>query len=432
MKKVLALVLAGVLMVGIVGCTTKKETKEQEDNGDKVTAEEGTVVIWAWDQNLPPIDLAVKKYEEANPDSNVTFDVQSVPDTVDKLSVFFSSGVKTDLPDLVLVDNLQIQSFLQQYPGKITNISAMGYDKHKQNFSAAHWDILSTDGSLYAFPFDIAPVMMQVNLDVVEAAGVDPDSLNTWNDVIAAAPAIKNAGYHVTSAFAEGSLIGMMQSAGIGIYDKEGHIDLLNPIAVEVIEKFMEMTQAGVQDPLVSGDAYNTGELAISLDPAWLIGEKMPIVPELSGKIKLYPIPAVADNYGQSYNDGGSSFILLETSKLKEAAYAMAEILTTDLEVQDVALAQGLMPGYIPAAELESFQTGLDYYNGQPVWQMLAESASDTLPIYVNKDYQVGKDALKNMVIDVINSGTNKSAIDILKEAATQIEMQTGRKVNQY
>lgn len=423
MKQVVAVLLCMMVVFGFAGFTTNASAQQK-------------VVIWAWDQNLPSINYAVEKYQKSQ--SEVTeVDVQSVPDTVDKMATFLAAGIGTDLPDIVLMDNLQIQAFLQQFPDQFVNLSEMGFDEFKDSFSAAHWDVLSHEGSLYAFPFDIAPVMMAVNTEILSKAGVDPDNLKTWADVIAATPAIKDAGYATHIKLSYTNVLSMMQSAGVGIFDKDRNIDLLNPKTVEIIDLFMQLTSSGASDPILEeNQAFGDGKVAMQLKPAWMIGEDMPMQPALDGKVKLIPMPKVKDveGYTSSANDGGSSFFILAASEAKQIAYDICTIITTDMQSQDIALAQGLMPGNLKAVELDSVNAEIPYYQGQRIWKMLSESSADTPPVAVNEYYAIGKEEVfKNVVIDPINkTGTDKSAKELLQEAAELLASQTGLQIKQY
>lgn len=438
MKKIIVLILSVVMLFSFSGCQSKKEETSKTDAakvGRTENAGSQKLVIWAWDQNLPSINYAVEKYKKEHPDSKVEVVVQNVPDTVDKMSTFFASGVGTDLPDMVLMDNIQIQTFLQQFPDKFANLSAMGFDEFKDSFSSAHWELLSHEGVVYAFPFDIAPIMLEVNTEITKNAGIDPSSLKTWDDVIAATKAVNDGGYAMHIKFSENDVVAMMQGAGVGIFDEDRNIDLMNPKNVEVVNTFIKLQKANASDAVAEDNAvFGEGKAAIIMKPAWSIGEDIPVQTALNGKVTLVPMPKIkdADGYTSSANNGGSSFFILESSKVKEAAYEIGKIITTDLDAQDIALEQGLMPGYLPAAELDSFKKGVDYYSGQPIWQMLSESAKATPSIYVNEYYSTAKDMLKNNLVDIIKNGTNQTAEELLKQTADLIASQTGLTVKEY
>ncbi len=446
------LVLVGTLVLGSCGpkaepsesgkaeekTTAKMEEKQEEKKEEKqeeASGEAKKVVIWAWDQNLPSIEYAVGKYKEMNPDKNVEAEIISVPDTVDKISTFFASGIETDLPDIVLMDNNQIQVFLQTFSDKFVNLSDMGYDQYKDKFSAAHWEVLSTGGSIYAFPFDIAPVMVEVNTEIMEQAGVDPASLKTWDDVIAATAKVNDAGFGMHTKFGASEVYSMLQSSGLGLFNANNKIDLMNPKFVEVFAKFKEIVDSNTSDPVLEGgSSLAEGKVAMKSKPAWAIGEDMPVDVDLAGKVTLIPLPKVKDEdgYTNSANDGGSSFFILSNSKVIDEAYGICEIITTDMESQNIALAQGLMPGNFEAATLDSLNEEIDYYQGQKIWVLLSESAVDTPPLTINNQYSLAKDVFSNSAVDPVLNGTDKSVEELLEETAQLMSSQTGIEIEQY
>lgn len=441
MKRILAALLSMALVASVAGCSSSGGSASSSASAPansgasaSATSEQGSLVVWAWDQNIQSVNAAYDKFKSENKDTKVTLKVVNVPDTVSKLSTFFASGTGTDLPDVVLMDNLQIQSFLQQFPDKFVNLSKMGYDKHKSEFSNAQWQLLSYQGSVYAFPFDIAPIMMQVNTKIFSQVGVDPSTFKTWDDVMAATPKVNKAGYAMNVKFDEREVFSLLQTSGVGIFDSKNNIDLLNPKTVEAIDLYKKLQASNTSDKSADSAAFGQGKVAMYMKPAWSVGEDMPVQTGLKGISKLLPLPKVKDasGYTSSANDGGSSFFILSTSKVQNTAYKVCEAMTTDLDIQKVGIKNGLMPGYLPSKQISDFTAGVSYYQNQPIWKDLSNSAMDTAPIYVNQYYSTAKDVVKNTIIDAVAAGTNKSAKDLLKEAADSIAAQTGLKINEY
>lgn len=440
MKKILATLLCLAVAASIAGCSSSSASSSSgsssgtSSNASAGAAESGKLVVWAWDQNLESINKAFELFKKENADAKVEIDIQNVSDTVSKLSTFFASGAGTDLPDVVLMDNMQIQGFLQQFPDKFVNLSQIGYDQYKDKFSKAQWELLSTGGSIYAFPFDIAPIMVQANTKIFDQVGVNTDSLKTWDDVMGATKKVTDAGYAMNVKFDKREVFALLQSAGVGIFDAKGNIDLLNPKVVEAVELFKKLRETNTADGTAESAAFGEGKVAMYMKPAWSVGEDMAVQTALSGISKLIPLPKIKDaaGYTSAANDGGSSFFILSSSKLKNTAYKVCEKLTTDLDSQEIGLKNGLMPGLLAAKDLPSVTKGVDYYNGQAIWKLLSDSAADTAPVYVNQYYSTSQDAFKNIIIDAINAGTDKSAKDLLQEAADTIATQTGLTVNKY
>lgn len=443
MRKLLGIVLCSIMLLAFAACSSGSDsgmtsgdlTSDSDSSSGNTSGETQQLVIWAWDQNLPSIEYAKEMYAQNHPESDIEVVVQNVPETVDKMSTFFAAGIADELPDIVLMDNIQIQTFLQQFPDKFVNLSDLGFDEYIDDFSKAHWKLLSLDGSIYAFPFDIAPIMMEVNTDIMAESGIEPESLITWDDMISATEAVNAAGYAMHIKLTDNDLLAMMQSSDVGIFDENRNIDLMNPKVVEIVQIFMAAVASNTSDAVMEDQStFGEGKVATIMKPAWSIGEDMPVQLDISGKVTLVPMPKIKDedSYTSAANNGGSSFFILETSEVKEAAYEIGKYITTELESQKIALAQGLMPGYLPVAELEEVQSGIDYYNGEAIWLELLESSADTQSINVNEYYSSAKDILRNSLVDLITAGTDKTAEEILMETAEMIAGQTGLSINEY
>ena len=62
------------------------------------------------------------------------------------------------------------------------------------NFSTVGQEKFSVDGTLYAVPMTLIPYSHIVNTELFEKVGIDPASMKTWDDVVAAAKAISELG----------------------------------------------------------------------------------------------------------------------------------------------------------------------------------------------------------------------------------------------
>jgi len=65
-------------------------------------------------------------------------------------------------------------------------------EKHKSQFAPGSLDIVSRGGRVYGFPSDVCKSWIYYRRDIFEEAGVDPDSIVTWDDYI-------DAGKEITS-----------------------------------------------------------------------------------------------------------------------------------------------------------------------------------------------------------------------------------------
>jgi len=87
--------------------------------------EKPKITIWAWDPNfnIPIMQEAAQRYKKINP--NVDFDIVSMAkaDVEQKLNTVLASGVKTNLPEIVLIEDYNAQKYLTSYPGAFADLT---------------------------------------------------------------------------------------------------------------------------------------------------------------------------------------------------------------------------------------------------------------------------------------------------------------------
>ena len=77
--------------------------------------------------------------------------------------------------------------------GDVIDLSAYGADNLSDDFTAGPWNKLQYNGKPYALPIDAGPEMFFYNKAVFDKAGVDGESIKTWDDYYEAAKKIRAA-----------------------------------------------------------------------------------------------------------------------------------------------------------------------------------------------------------------------------------------------
>ena len=99
-----------------------------------------------------------------------------------------------DLPDIVSVENHEAEIFWAQFPDCFADLKTLGYTtRPPRSFPDFKRTELEAGGVAYAMPWDSGPVAMFYRRDFYEAAGVDPATIATWDDFIAAGQKIQEA-----------------------------------------------------------------------------------------------------------------------------------------------------------------------------------------------------------------------------------------------
>jgi ABC-type glycerol-3-phosphate transport system substrate-binding protein len=250
---------------------------------------------------------------------------------------------------------------------------------------------VTQDGVPHGVAAFTAVFALEVNADVVRAAGLDPDTLelSTWSDVLATAAAINEAGageYHGFSilgptAFPAAALFRAapyVYQTGAAFCDEGCENPTFNdPRAVKVYQWFRDLYQYTPPGLAFNGDEgfvftrlFN-GETAMQTAGAW-----HPSWARGSGceDCRYLPLP-IPDEDGQRANVvvGNAIYAALSSTQHPEEAMLFLEFLASDAVQNNNFWANGRMPATLSALEIildvadGDTSAVPDYYEGDAV-----------------------------------------------------------------
>jgi lactose/L-arabinose transport system substrate-binding protein len=128
LKKAMVIVLTVMMALGLVGCGSSNNNASSSNKAKDYK----TITIWAWDDtfNVKAANMAKEMYLKDHSDVTVNVVSMAQDDIVQKLNTSFSSGTYDGLPNIVLIEDYQIQNYLLSYPGEIKDLSDK-VDKNK-------------------------------------------------------------------------------------------------------------------------------------------------------------------------------------------------------------------------------------------------------------------------------------------------------------
>lgn len=143
------------------------------------------------DSFAPLVENGVAAYEAANPGQKINLIKLPSDSYQDRVALDLSSG---SAPDLIMVDSFLVAEYAGT--GYLMPIDDMvkGWDQF-QYYSKGLLDVASFNGKLYALPTDTDVRMLWYNrADFAKAGLPDPWTPKSWDDVLAAAQKLKDAG----------------------------------------------------------------------------------------------------------------------------------------------------------------------------------------------------------------------------------------------
>jgi lactose/L-arabinose transport system substrate-binding protein len=433
-RGMLAVALTATAAIALTGCAFGGGAPAS-DGADlkKDAAASGEITIWSWDVAATALKRLGADYEKKH--DGVTINVVDIgyDNAYDKISVGLQAG--TGLPDIITLETDKNQSYLSQFPKGFTDLSPVFGDA-KDDFDPFKWDTgTDADGKLRVAPWDSGTVGLFYRTDYFDAAGIDPASIATWDDLVTAGETIKakTGKTLLTADLSDGGPFFMMQQQqGQGLFDENGDITVNSPEAVQTLTLLQSMQQKGLIKNAKGWDASVTsakdGDSAVTPEAVWWIGTLEGEAPELSGTYGVRDLPVFEKGGAATSNNGGSGLAIPTQAKNPQLAADFMEFVLADADNQSSMMQQeGLFPSYLPALESDYFQKPSEYFGGEKVFQIFGELTKQIPSITFTSDQSVAADAVSNAVAAAVLNGEDPKTV--LDDAASQIANSTGRKI---
>ncbi len=217
-------------------------------------------------------------------------------------------------------------------------LTAEGLDTQINEASFSPW---SSRGRVFGLPHDVHPVMLGYRADLVEAAGIDVGPIETWEDfarvmkplMAERGPDGKPRRYLLNLWPTQGeSIETLLLQAGGTFFDDRGQPTIdsdLNARTLAQIVAWMtgpDRIAAEAPDWSASGNQLKLeGFVVASIMPDWMCNYWKNEIPQLSGKVKLMPLPAWERGGRRTSVWGGTMLGISRTAADPDALWAFVK-----------------------------------------------------------------------------------------------------------
>ncbi len=434
-RKMTTLALAALLPISmaLVACggSDGGASGASGESGAATGGEGNSLTVWAWDPNfnIYAMKEAEKIYQKDHPD--FTLDVQEVPwdDLQTKLTTLAQSQQLDELPDIFLMQNNAFQKNVINYPDLVADYADSGIDFSE--FPQSVVDYSTVDGTNYGLPFDSGTAITALRTDVLEEAGYTIDDFTdiTWDDFLTKGKdVLAKTGKPLLSGQAGSSdmIMMMLQSAGASLFDKDGNPTIVDNAALEkAIDIYQQLVASGVFVEVNSWDEYiNTfvnGSVAGTINGVWIVAS-IQTATDQSGKWEITDLPKMdgvqgATNYSAN---GGSSWALSSTGDTALAQDFLKSTFAGSTELFDTILpSSGAVANWIPAGDSDVYAQPVDFFSGQPIYQMVVDFGAKVPSNNTGAYYYEGRDAVSAAITKIIGGADVASS---LQEAQANVE----------
>ena len=376
-KKVIAATAAVATLVGLAACGSSN------DNGaNKGDADKAELVFWGWDSGNSMKEI-LADFEKANPGITVKFNNTG---TAEKTSTALSNAIAAGngAPDVVMLEDPTVTQFA--VTDGLVDLSEFGADKLADDFAAGPWNKLQYNNKPYALPIDSGPEMFFYNKAVFDKAGVDGESIKTWNDYYEAAKKIRATGSYITNLAGTSNdyqpFTAQIWQAGAQPWKVDGENITINMTKDEGMQRYIQFVQKLIDEDLVDAKTpnwsddwnreLNDGTLASLTIGAWMPINLMTGAPDQAGNWRVAQLPQWEEGKEVSAEDGGSALAVTSQSKNQAAAYKLVEYMTHGEGAQTMA-DTGTFPSLKKILRSDSFTDPTtesnkktnDYFGGQ-------------------------------------------------------------------
>ncbi|MDD7388450.1 MAG: sugar ABC transporter substrate-binding protein [Lachnospiraceae bacterium] len=406
-KRMLATALAAVMTASMVltGCGGKGKSGAKD--GEKV------LTVWAWDVALMQLQEAAEEYQKDHPDVKFEFEEMGTDQIYKKLSTSLATG--NGIADIIQIEGDVLPGYADKFPEGFLDVSDA---INKDDFLSGKLAEVTYKDKVHAFPWDAGPVGMFYRTDYFEQAGVSPDDIKTWDDLIEAGKKIEAvcttpAGKPVKMIPVDpkkSNLYSMIRNEfGIGVFDADGNPIVDDERSIAAMTMADKIYDSGIVLDYNGWDEYEqtvvNESVACIPEAVWMIGTIKDKGAQTEGKWGVMDLPKI-EGGEYSCSNGGSDLAINAKSEYAEEAKDFCKFAMTDTKLQASGFEKyGLYPSYIPSYEEEIFQKGDSFFGEDNIYELFIENGKNVADIPISPNALEAADSIGAAVSKIFLNG---------------------------
>jgi multiple sugar transport system substrate-binding protein len=394
---------AAVAAVALAGCGSDDSGSGSSGGSasdvDAALKKGGSITVWAWE---PTLQKVVKDFEAEHPGVKVNLvNAGTGNDQYTALQNAIKAG--SGVPDVAQVEYYALPQFA--LADSLADLSSYGADDLEGTFTPGPWNAVHNGEEVDGLPMDSGPMALFYNKAVFDKYHLDVPT--TWDEYVADAEKLHKANpkaYITNDTGDAGFTTSMIWQAGGHPFSVDGTKVGLD-LSDEGTQQFATTWQKLIDDDLLaptsswSDEWYKglgDGTIASLTIGAWMPANLESGVPDGAGDWRVAPMPQWDKGGSDTSENGGSSLAVTDASSKKALAYAFLKYATVDEGAQSRA-DNGAFPATTEQLQDPSFLGAKsDYFGGQQVNKVLAQSAEDVVDGWSYLPYQVYANSIFN------------------------------------
>lgn len=381
----------GVGAVALTGCAPSSDDSGRKLEAPATTkAPSGEITVWNRSGDLYKVfDSAIPAFNKKYPQIKVKH-VQV--DIGAKLPNTLITGA--DVPDGSFFEDASI-------PGHATHLSDLSelLAPYVKDIAKYKVDVNSVDGKIFGVPWDLNPGLLYYRADLFDAAGVDPDKITTYDELLGAARTLQQANPQAKPIHLDrDKFLGQLwlemlaNQQNTSLADAEGKVRLDS----EEYRRILTWIKTAVDDKLVSHTEYHKPADLAAMDNGvqsiipwaiWWNFAPQQLLKKTKGKWRGMRLPAWTPGGVRSGSMGGSSFVIPAKSKNPHLAWLFFEFMVFDPQGYSTVYGPNQLypgglntsiPSYLPAMDPDKpLFKPIPALGDQDLWKLAVESGKE-------------------------------------------------------
>ncbi len=307
-------------------------------------------------------------------------------------------------------------------------------------------------GRIFGIPHDVHPILLVYRSDLTDAAGINLDGVETWEEFFAAMRPLMadengdgRADRYLMNFWPSNVVLleGLLLQAGGGFFDADENLVMDSEVNARVLATLATWCAGpgrvalDVPDFNAAGNTLRLrGTVVAALMPDWLAGRWRLDMPGLAGKLRLMPLPAWERGGRRTTTYGGTMLGIPKVVEDFETAWAYAKRLYLDPETHASFFRDtNIIPPVRTSWTHPVFSEPDPYFGGQKVGQLYIDQAGN-IPVRTSSPYNTfalerTADALLGLVDRVDREQISDPAllIDDARERLREAQRLTARQI---
>ncbi|RSL33067.1 extracellular solute-binding protein [Salibacterium salarium] len=410
------------------------EAEETEVIGED--AEDATeLTFWTFnEQHIGIYQPAVERWNEDNPDRQIelTAEVFPIDQMNNNLRLALQSG--EGAPDIADIEVSHFGSFLEGEP----QFESMNdqVEPVLDDMVTGRLDLYSKDDNYYGLPYHVGASVMYYNEEIMDEAGVDIESIETWDDYIEAGKQVTEntdammTTVETTDQFTFWPLIAQQES---DYFNEDGEVILDNETNVETLQFMNDLIyEHEIAEIAPGGDHHeeqyygymNDGGAASLLMPMWYMGRFIDYMEDLEGKMQVRPLPRWEEDGNRTAGMGGTGTVVTNQTEDPELAKEfLAEAKLTEEGNIDLWTELGFDPPMHTVWDSEEVGETNRYYEyfHDDIFDMLLELNDEVEGLNITPETSDATNEINTNILNNAIRQESRTPQEALEEAAESV-----------